>query len=218
MAYLTLADEIVLLMLDDTSGEIDPFCAPVAGIAIAGGILMELALRENIDTDLTSLFIVNPKPTGDELLDIILQEIGAEPEQHASAWWIEQLATRHAELEAEILARLVAAGVLREEERRFLWVFSHRAYPQVSDREEREARTRLMSILLHDEVPDPRDTLLLGLVKSAGILPAILSAEQQKLAASRIETIVALEEIGRSVGLVAKVFGDPASIALAALD
>ena len=40
----------------------------------------------------------------------------------------------HARHAAQVL--LVAAGILREEERRFLWVFSHRAYPQVSGREE----------------------------------------------------------------------------------
>src|SRR3954468_12393011 len=98
MANLTLADEIVVLMLDDTIGEINPGCMNIAGVAIAGGILMELALRENIDTDLKSLFVVNPKPTGDVLLDAILREIEADPEKHSSAWWIDQLSIRHPDL------------------------------------------------------------------------------------------------------------------------
>src|SRR3954466_5344829 len=126
MTKLTLADEIVVLMLDDSIGEISPGCMNVAGVAIAGGVLMELALRENIDTDLKSLFVVNAKPTGDALLDDFLQEISAEPERHSSSWWIDRLSTRHADLVERILSRLVAEGILREEERRFLWVFSHR--------------------------------------------------------------------------------------------
>jgi hypothetical protein len=203
MTPLTLADEIVVLMLDDTAGEINSGCVSVAGVAIAGGILMELALRENIDTDLKSLFVVNAKPTGDELLDGILQELNAEPERHSSGWWIDQLSIRHPDLLQRILSRLVAAGILREEQRRFLWVFSHRAYPQISDREEREAKARLMSVLFNDEVPNPRDTLLLGLAKSTDVLSAILTSDELEKAAPRIAEVVALEEIGRSVGLVA---------------
>ena len=215
MSYLTLADEIVVLMLDDTTGDINPGCLPVAGVAIAGGILMELALRENIDSDLTSLFIVNQKPTGDELLDEVLQEIGAEPERQSSAWWIDQLSVRHRDLVDRVLARLVARGILREEERRFLWVFSRRAYPQVSGREEREAKARLMSVLFNDEVPAPRDTLLLGLAYSADVLSKILTTEELEKASARIENVAGLEEIGRAVGQVSSQVRDAMAMMLA---
>src|SRR5262249_39335634 len=187
----------------------------VAGVAVAGGILMELALSENIDTDLKTLFVVNRKPTGDELLDSILREISGEPEKHPSSWWIDQLSIRHPDLLQRILARLVAAGILREEERRFLWVFHHRAYPQISDREEREAKARLMSVLFKDEVPNPRDTLLLALAKSTDVLSAILSSDELDKAEPRIAEVVALEEIGRSVGLVASQVRDAVTMMVA---
>jgi len=202
--HLTLADEIVVLMLEDDSGQVHPACTPVATTAIAGGILMELALQGRIDTDLTSLFIIDKTPVGDALLDETLIEIAAEPTQQSSAWWIDTLATRHGDLIDRVLARLVTAGILREEERKFLWVFSRRAYPQVSGREEREAKGRIMSVLFNDEVPNPRDTLLLGLAKTAGILSTILSEEEVEKSAARVDEVVALEEIGRSVGLVAR--------------
>jgi len=200
--HLTLADEIVVLMLDDTVGELKQGCMAVASVAIAGGILMELALLGRIDTDLESLFIVSPEPVGDELLDEIWGEISAEPTQRSSAWWIDQLAIRHNDFLPRVLSRLVSAGILREEERRFLWVFSRRAYPQVSGREEREAKARLMSVLFNDEVPNPRDTLLLGLANSTGVLGAILSSDELDKASRRVSEVVALEEIGRSVSLV----------------
>jgi Golgi phosphoprotein 3 len=203
MKHLTLADEIVVLMLDDTDGEIRPDCIAVAAVAIAGGILMELALLGRIDTDLQTLFVVDPSPVGDELLDAILQEVSAETEKKSSAWWIDRLSKRHGDLVDRVLARLVSAGILRSEERRFLWVFSRRAYPQVSGREDREAKGRLMAVLFNDEVPEPRDTLLLGLAKSTDVLAAILTEEQLDKAAPRIEEVASLEEISRSVGLVA---------------
>ena len=202
MKHLTLADEIVVLMLDDTSGEIKPGCLAVAGVAIAAGVLMELALVGRIDTDLESLFVVDRTLLGDALLDDILLEVAAEPRTQPSAWWIDQLSTRHGDLVERVLGRLVSSGILKEEERKFLWVFSRRAYPPVSGREEREAKARLMSVLFNDEVPDPRDTLLLGLAKSTGVLAAILASDEYEKAAPRIAEVAALEEIGRAVGVV----------------
>ena len=75
-------------MLRDDTGSIKPECTSVANMAIAGGIIMELALLGRIDTDLKSLFIVDPKPVGDEFLDDALQKIAAEPKTRSSTWWI----------------------------------------------------------------------------------------------------------------------------------
>ncbi len=216
MKHLTLADEIVVLMLNDTDGEIRESLASIARVAVAGGVLMELALQGRIDTDLQSLFIVDTSCTGDKLLDLVLLEIGAETKLHSSAWWIDQLSTRHEDLVGRILGRLVAAGILREEERHFLWVFSRRSYPTVTGIAEREAKARLMAVLFHDEVPDPRDTLLLGLAKSTGAMSAILTEEELYKAAPRIEEVVALEEIGRSAGLVSNQVWDAMATIMAA--
>ena len=200
MKHLTLADEIVVLMLRDDTGAIRSECDSVANIAIAGGVLMELALLGRIDTDLTSLFIVDPKPVGDELLDPALQKIAAEPETRSSAWWIRVLGLHSGDLSAKVLERLVQAGILRAEDRQFLWVFSRRAYPQNTGREEREAKTRLVSVMFNDDVPDARDTLLLGLAESTGVLNAIMSPEDLRKTSSRIAQVLALEEINRSLG------------------
>jgi golgi phosphoprotein 3 len=140
MKHLTLADEIIVLMLRDDTGAIKPARAASANIAIAGGLLMELALLGRIDTDLTSLFIVDPNPVGDELLDHVLREIAAQPVKQSSMWWINQLGVHGGDLSGTVLGRLVEAGILREEDRQFLWVLSRRAYPKNSGREEREAK------------------------------------------------------------------------------
>jgi Golgi phosphoprotein 3 len=202
MKHLTLADEIVVLMLRDDTGAIKPARAGSANIAIAGGILMELALLGRIDTDLTSLFIVDQKPVGDEFLDHALQEIAAEPTRRSSAWWIERFGFHNGDLSRRVIGRLVDAGILREEGRQFLWMFSRRAYPKNSGREEREAKARLMSVIFDDTLPTARDTLLLSLADSAGVLDEMLSPEEIRKASKRIAEVIALEEIGRSVQAV----------------
>jgi hypothetical protein len=104
------------------------------------------------------------------------------------------------DLTTKILGRLVQARILRADDKRFLWVFSRRAYPQKSGREEREAKARLVSVIFNDDVPDSRDTLLLGLADSTGVLKAILSPEDMRKASTRIAQVIALEEINRSLG------------------
>ena len=202
MKHLTLADEIVVLMLRDDTGAIRPECATVASMAIAGGILMELALLGRIDTDLTSLFVVDPGPVGDKLLDQALQQIAAEPQKRSSVWWTERLGLHSGDLSGKVLARLAEAGILRVEDQKFLWVFSRRAYPQSSGREEREAKARLMSVIFDDTLPTPRDTLLVSLADSTGILDQMLSSKELGKVSKRIAEVVALEEISRSVRAV----------------
>jgi golgi phosphoprotein 3 len=203
LKHLTLADEIVVLMLHDDTGAIRSACAGVANIAIAGGILMELALLDRIDTDLTSLFIVDPGPVGDKLLDQALRQIAAEPQKRSSGWWIERLGLHSGDLSRRVLARLVEAGILRVEDQQFLWMFSRRAYPQRTGREEREAKARLMSVIFDDALPTPRDTLLVSLADSTGILDQMLTSKELSKVSKRIAEVVALEEISRSVRAVA---------------
>ena len=104
------------------------------------------------------------------------------------------------DLSGKVLGRLVQASILRAEDRQFLWVFSRRAYPQNSGREEREAKARLLSVIFNDDVPDSRDTLLLGLADSTGVLNAVLSSGDRHKASNRIAQVIALEEINRSLG------------------
>jgi hypothetical protein len=202
LKHLTLADEIVVIMLHDDTGAIRSAYAGVANIAIAGGILMELALLGRIDTDLTSLFVVDPGPVGDRLLDQALQQIAAEPQRRSSAWWIERLGVHGGDLSGKVLARLVEANILRVQDQQFLWVFSRRAYPQSSGREEREAKARLTSVVFDDALPTPRDTLLVSLADSTGILDQMLSSKELRKVSKRIAEVVALEEMGRSVRAV----------------
>ncbi len=215
MRHLTLADEIVVLMLDDSVGELKPAVMPVANVAIMGGVLMELSLMGRLDSDLQALFAVDTTPTGDSLLDDVLSQIATSTVPHPSTWWIETLSRNRAELPEQILERLATAGILRREDRRFLWFFSTRAYPPVSGQEEQEALARLTEVLFNNQTPAPRDTLLLGLAAATGALEKILSDHAMAQAAPRIADIVRLEEIGRAVSTVAGLIWDtqgPATI------
>ena len=56
-------------------------------LALAGAILMELALAGRIDTDLDRLVVVQQRPTGDALLDGVLARLATGAAERTSRWW-----------------------------------------------------------------------------------------------------------------------------------
>lgn len=205
---LTMPEELILLMLDDRSGRLNEMAGPASGYAIAGAILAELAMRNRIDTDTQRLFVTDATPTGDSLLDPVLARIAADPGPapgeedmpHGSRWWIETLGREADSFRDQIFARLVQRGILREEMGRFLWIFPERRYPVISDKEEREVKARLTGVIFNDDIPEPRDSLLIGLCRAAGLLPLILAEDALESAEPRIEQVTNLEELNRSLG------------------
>ena len=196
---LTMPEEILLLMLDDESGRLQERAAPSGDYAIAGAVLAELALHGRIDTDPGRLYVTNPAPTGDSLQDRALQQIVTAPEEGDSRRWIETLAADADDYREELFDRLVQKGILKRVEGRFLWVFPERRYPMVSDKEEREVKARIMGVLFHDDIPEPRDALLIGLCRAAGLFSLILSTQELDKVQARIDAVANLEELNRSL-------------------
>ena len=66
---LTFLEELLLLCLDDETGLLRPAFAPWLDTAGAGALLMDLALKDRVDTDPKRLDVVDKTPTGEPLLD-----------------------------------------------------------------------------------------------------------------------------------------------------
>ena len=74
---LRFAEEIILLLLNDDDGRFARVSRWSLDYALAGGVLMDLALENRIDTDLENLILVDATPVGDSLLDPTLADIEA---------------------------------------------------------------------------------------------------------------------------------------------
>jgi len=198
---LSMAEELLLLMLDDRTGRLIDRAAPSCDYALAGALLAELALAGRIDTDTTKLWAANVTPTGDALADRVLAQVAAAPQPRDSRYWIETLGTDARDFRDVLFERLVAKGVLNKVEGRFLWVFPERRYPSVSGKEEREVKARLLGVLFNDEIPDPRDSLMIGLCRAAGLFALILSGQELDRVQERINQVADLEELNRSLAV-----------------
>ncbi len=211
---LRFAEEIMLLLLDDQDGSFLPIPEWSMQCALAGAVLMDLALANRIDTDLESLVLVDKTPTGDSLLDSSLERIAASRDVHGARYWVENTAAYADEIREAALARLVQGGILNREEDRFLWVFRSRRYPTLDGRAEREVKLRIMGVLLSDEIPDPRDIVIICLCDACGIFNDLLSARELERARGRIDQVRKMDLIGQAVAK--SVWEIQASLAMAA--
>ncbi len=193
---LRFVEEIILLLLEDEGGRFVRVPTWSMNYALAGAVLMDLALEDRIDTDLKSLVLIDSTPTGDGLLDPTLAEIAAS-EKHDTRHWVERIAERAEELQEGALARLVDHGILERHDERHLWVFRSRRYPSVDGTAEREVKLRIMEVLFSDEIPDPRDIVIICLADACGIFNELLSRREIERASDRIEQVRKLDLIGR---------------------
>jgi hypothetical protein len=198
---MTLAEEIVLLSLDDETGRPVGRLGMAPDLALAGALVMDLALAGRVDTDRDRLWVVDTTPTWDRVTDAALAALDTPHAPGDARGAIMLLARQAPGARAALLQRLVAAGVLRLEQGRTLWVFADRRYPKQGGREAAEgARARLRRMLLAEEIPEPRDALLLGVARAAGLLPLLFTDAELLRIQDWLHLVTRIESLNRSLG------------------
>lgn len=205
---IRIAEELILLMLDERSGYLEMVPGWNFSCVMAGAVLADLALERRIETDLDRLYLVDPTPTGDGLLDPTLKDIAESDEKSDAQFWIER-STRHAdEIVAAALDRLVDRNILAHEAGGF-WGLSRDVsrsgtYPTSDIETRKECKARILSVILHDEIPDPRDAILVALMHTCGGFKLLLEEEDYEERLNRIELVAKLDLIGRTVAAAVK--------------
>ena len=201
---LRLAEEILLLVLDEERGELVRDIPPHAlNVALAGAVLMDLALEDRIDTDLEQLVVIDPTPLADDLLDPVLADIAREAQVHDTSFWIARGAERGEEIRDRVLVRLSGRGILQPEAGGLFFlsqqVSRSRRYPARDGQAVEEVRLRIMRVLFDDDLPDPRDIVIICLADACGVLRRLLSRSELDQVQERIELVRKMDLIARSV-------------------
>jgi len=199
MKPLTFTEEIVLLALDDKTGAPLPLPVTALSYGLAGAVLADLAVAGKVDTDDKKLTVLDASPTSDPLLDPWLALIAAEKKSHPVAHWLSVLADRQQEIEQPALERLIARGILQRQDKKILWVIGLRRYPTVDGHERTEVRTRLGQLILGDDIPDPRDAILISLLSGCRLTDKIFTGPEFASRAKRLETLAKMDLVGREV-------------------
>lgn len=197
---LSIPEEILLLALHDETGEIAELLPEHAlEHALAGAVLSDLCMRHRIDSDLKHLVVIDPSPVGESFLDPALAAIAASTTTHDAQTWVRRLAREADDIRQRVLDRLVNRGVLRRAGKTFLWVLGPRRYPIIDERDVREVKRRVLGILKSNELPEPRDVVIIALADACAILDAALSMDEMLEARSRIAEVVRMDLIAQAM-------------------
>ena len=197
---LTFTEEILLLLLDDKDGSFVPIPKANLGCAIGGAVLMDLAFAYRIDTDPEALTVTDPTPTGNPMLDPALAKIAAQGQGTDTRTWIRVLSVEDAPaIREQALQSLVARGIVVQREERVMWAFRARRYPTIDGNVEQEVKLRIGEVLFSDDIPDPRDVALIGLVDACDILREIFPDRDMEQCRPRIDQLRKMDLIGREL-------------------
>ena len=200
---MRLVEELALLLLNEESGYMEQVAGWNLSCALAGALLADLSLEFRIDMDLDSLTLLDSKPTGDELLDSVLTDIAADPGRRTVQYWVEKNAPASDGVLEKTLEGLVTKGVLTHTTGGF-WSLSRdvsRAGRGSAENHSRAAaRQRVIDTILSEEIPDPRDAIIIGLANACDAFRFVFLPEEYQTARERIKFISNMDMIGRAVG------------------
>lgn len=196
---LTIVEDILLLMLDDDTGEIANTDILAIKYALGGAILMGLAVRSKIKSDSEKLTVIDNSKTGIEILDKYLSIIANSENEESTIYWVNYLSNQSQEIKEKTLKMLVEKKILEEVESKVLWVFEKRRYPMIDDKEEKEVKKRIIDLLYSNEVPSHKDVVLISLVDTCGLFTSMLNHKEVEKLSERISEIKSMDVIGQVV-------------------
>jgi len=197
---LSIPEELFLLTVNEKTGRKAFLKSKKFDLLLSASLLMDLALRNRIDTDLNNIIPDRPEPTGNPLLDTVLDLIQHSGEQQKITWWLLKLTEKSARYRELLVTGMVEKGLLKMEKERVFLGFSSTKYPiLIKDQEVTEVKTRLKNLIFSDELPDFRDVVIISLAWYGGLLNLILPGEEIEGNLGRIEQLARMDLIGQAV-------------------
>jgi golgi phosphoprotein 3 len=196
---LTLAEELLLLALDDPKGTIPMTAAQPLKYGLAGATIMDLMLIGKLTNDDKNIVAVDATLTGNEIQDQVLTTIAAAERPRDVKYWVGELGTDIKRHQDWLEERLVQRGILRREVHRFLGIIPSQRYPTDDPLPEQSVRERIRTAVLGDASPDPRTATLISIAKACSVLDNLFTREECKQTKRRVEEIIQGETLGKAV-------------------
>lgn len=202
-----IAEELLLLALDDTSGRrlvgtdrLDP--------ALGGALLAELALRERVGVSADDrgragrgrLTVTDLRPTDDTELDRALQAM-AQHEGRKVKDLLSGMSSRRITkgLRGRLLARLAAAGALDRQDDKVLGLIPMTTWPARDRGPEDEVRRRLHGALVAGTTPTERTVVLVALLQVSGLVAKVLPDQDRRLVRRRAKELSEGDWVAKAV-------------------
>jgi golgi phosphoprotein 3 len=201
---LLIAEELLLLGLDDESGKLSSFSVPYLNFTLAGALLMELAIDKKISfveegKRKIIIQIDDSSELSDNLLNEALQLMVKYEKKRKIEKMIGILAKHYSEFRKQLFSRLVTQGILERIEKKRLKIFKYVRHPMIKPEIKEEILINIQKVILEDETPTERITSLLALIGASEMIKAVFAKEFRKEAKKKIKAIVESDVIGKYI-------------------
>ena len=195
---LNLIDQITLLALDDEKGtfKADETAYPYA---IAGAVIMELALAKHIDLSGEKVVVRDKTKTGDKIIDTYFNSIIESAKERKVKSWVERIGNKADTIKRETIAKLIENRILEKREDKILWIFSYNKYPAQNPRPENQLGQRLYDIIVNSHLPELKEIMLLNLIESCSLGKEVFGKEQVKTFKKKLKSINEYDHLGDAV-------------------
>jgi hypothetical protein len=187
MADLTIPESVLLLALNDETGERK---GAYIDYGLAGAALTELVLRgrlAEVGDPPKKLAVVDTKPVGDGYIDACLQAVIARSSGRNAREYIDAIAGKH-ELTHPLYDRLAGRGIISETKSKILF-FTRTTYPETNPAPERELKQRLRASIAGSGPVNVRDGAIIALAYYSDILQHNFERDFLKAHKDRIKAI-----------------------------
>ena len=195
---LNLIDQLTLLALDDEKGT---FVADSTAYsyAIAGAIIMELALEERIDLSGDKVVVKDKSKTGDKIIDAFFETIIESVKERKVKSWVDRFGDKANKIKLATIDKLIENRILDKREGKILWIFSNDKYPTQNPRLENQLRNRLYDIIVNSHRPELKEIMLLNLIESCSLGKEVFGKAQVKTFKKKLNTINESDHLGDSI-------------------
>ncbi len=194
---LILAEQLLLILLDDESGAEQAGWGKDPGIA--GALLLDLA-NDGAVYERDGKLAADPGRRPDHpLLAAAHRAIQSSEKPRDAKGWVGRLPKDLKPMGERLADGLVEQGVLREHQRKLLGLIKQTRYPEVDGSYEDDLRERLRAVLLAEREPTQDEAMLVALLKPYDKVKQLVPKDQRKAAAERAKAIADEGIAGKAV-------------------
>jgi len=199
---LTLAEELLLLALNEEKGTVVMAGSMGLSYGLAGALLIDLIAAGLVRVEGKELVASPSGSARDELLDGALGNIRSAARTRDLKHWVGKIGRSGGTIKKTLLNRLVEKRILQREEHRLLLIFPTTRYPEANPMPEYGIRERIRAALRGFTPPDERTAALIGLVQACDLTGTLFEKGERREAKKRAKEIGASQPVGAAVARV----------------
>jgi Golgi phosphoprotein 3 len=187
---LTLFEELLLLAIHEAKGTFIGSTVDQLKPGLGGAILAELALLGKIQTSNNHrLQLLDEGQTQLDILNDALKALKESEKERKFGYWINTLSQSKDKSRKQIIESLIQKGIVTQEDDRLLWVIPSPLQAEVKASAKYQVIQRLRGVILASEEIQPRDIILLSLIRACGMLDRVFLRDERKLAGRSINEL-----------------------------